>query len=66
MALAGPDAEAVPPAPADHVSRSAPPARAIPKAQIPAPTPEADAPAPAPIDSKFGPGNFKALERNGF
>ena len=64
MALAGPDAEAAPPAPADHVSRSAPPARAMPKAQIPAPEP--DAPAPAPIDNKFGPGNFKALERNGF
>jgi hypothetical protein len=66
MALAGPDAEAEPPAPANHVSRSAPPARAMPKAQIPAPAAEADAPAPIPIDNKFGPGNFKALERNGF
>ena len=56
MALAGPDAEAVPPAPADHVNRSAPPTRAMPKAQIPAPQPHADAPGPAPYVTKFRPG----------
>ncbi len=56
MALAGPDAEAVPPAPADHVNRSAPPTRAMPKAQIPEPAPEADAPAPARSTASSAPG----------
>jgi hypothetical protein len=67
MALAGPDSEAaLPPTSQQHAGRSAPTGRTALRAPASAPAPEADASAPRSIESKFGPGNFKQFDRNGY
>jgi hypothetical protein len=64
MALAGPDAETAPVPPASHLAHSSLVPRSAPKAHAPAPP--AEAPTLMPVENRFGPGNFKEFDRNGY